>query len=82
MPMFDIEDSKNVNLTGNKTTSEDFLKAKNVGNINAANNEAKSAMDAPKPGVFAWIMEHIAATFLTTVLAGLVLAWLTKKLWG
>ncbi|ENM3890184.1 hypothetical protein Q9F25_003397 [Vibrio cholerae] len=40
MSMFDIEDSKNVELEGNKTNREKLAKVKNVEGFKAKNNEA------------------------------------------
>ncbi|MCH2177062.1 MAG: hypothetical protein MK193_15170 [Lentisphaeria bacterium] len=40
MAMFDIEDSKDVELDGNKTTKETLAKVKNVEGLKAKNNEA------------------------------------------
>lgn len=40
MPMFDIEDSKNITLEDNKTSKESFARIKNVDQLKAINNEA------------------------------------------
>ncbi len=40
MPMFDIEDSKDVELTNNKTSSDVMAKIKNVDGLVATGNEA------------------------------------------
>ncbi|MFM5716089.1 hypothetical protein ACET77_19400 [Aeromonas allosaccharophila] len=39
MPMFDIEDSKDIELEGNKTNYEKLAKLKNVEGFNAKDNE-------------------------------------------
>ena len=40
MPMFDIEDSKDVELVKNKTSEETIAKIKNVDGFKASKNEA------------------------------------------
>ena len=39
-PMFDIEDSEEIDLTRNETSSEKLLKAKNVKKLKAKDNKA------------------------------------------
>lgn len=48
MPMFDIEDSSDVTLEGNKTSKETLAKIKNVDRLNAKNNEAAVEKEKPK----------------------------------
>lgn len=48
MSMFDIEDSKNVKLEGNKTNREKLAKVKNVEGFKAKNNEAHVPSDKVK----------------------------------
>ena len=48
MPMFDIEDSKNVDLENNKTSKETLAKIKNVEGFNAKGNEAGVNLKAAK----------------------------------
>jgi hypothetical protein len=45
MSMFDIEDSKDVELEGNKTNREKLAKVKNVEGFKAKNNEANVPAD-------------------------------------
>jgi hypothetical protein len=40
MPMFDIEDSKDIDLENNKTSKETLAKIKNVEGLKAKGNEA------------------------------------------
>ncbi len=40
MPMFDIEDSKDIDLKNNKTSRETLAKVKNVEGLRAKDNEA------------------------------------------
>ncbi|EGQ7845336.1 hypothetical protein RV040_004883 [Vibrio alginolyticus] len=49
MSMFDIEDSKNVELEGNKTNREKLAKVKNVEGFKAKNNEAHVPSDKVEP---------------------------------
>ena len=48
MPMFDIEDSKDVNLENNKTSKETLAKIKNVEGFKAKGNEAGVNPETPK----------------------------------
>lgn len=48
MPMFDIEDSKDVDLKNNKTSKETLAKVKNVEGFKAKGNEAGVNSKEPK----------------------------------
>lgn len=48
MPMFDIEDSKDIDLENNKTSKETLAKIKNVEGLKAKDNEAGVNPEAPK----------------------------------
>jgi hypothetical protein len=48
MSMFDIEDSKDVDLENNKTSKETLAKIKNVEGFKAKGNEAGVNPEAPK----------------------------------
>lgn len=48
MSMFDIEDSKDVDLENNKTSKETLAKVKNVEGFKAKGNEAGVNSKAPK----------------------------------
>lgn len=48
MPMFDIEDSKNIEIKGNKTSAVTMAKIKNVENLTASNNEAGIKIESNK----------------------------------
>ncbi|QSR44872.1 hypothetical protein HUI95_18480 [Aeromonas dhakensis] len=47
MPMFDIEDSKDVTLEGNKTSRETLARLKNVDKLKAIDNEAGAGTNKP-----------------------------------
>ena len=47
MPMFDIEDSKDIDLESNKTSKETLAKIKNVEGLKAKGNEAGVNPEAP-----------------------------------
>jgi hypothetical protein len=49
MPMFDIEDSKNVELEENKTNREKLAKVKNVDGFKAKKNEVNTPTEKEKP---------------------------------
>ncbi|HIF9421550.1 hypothetical protein [Photobacterium damselae] len=48
MPMFDIEDSRNVELEGNKTNREKLAKVKNVDGFKARKNEVNTSTEKEK----------------------------------
>jgi hypothetical protein len=82
MAMFDIEDSDDIDLKGNKTTSENFLKAKNVSKINAVNNEVNSTLNKPKSGILSWVTPVITTVItgvVASVIAGVILYHLHKS---
>tara|TARA_B110000211_G_C14011829_1_gene523504 strand:+ start:835 stop:1077 length:243 start_codon:yes stop_codon:yes gene_type:complete len=49
MPMFDIEDSKDVELENNKTSKETLAKIKKVEGFKAKNNEAGIERESDSP---------------------------------
>lgn len=48
MPMFDIEDSKDIELDHNKTSKETIAKIKNVERLKGRNNVAGANLEEPK----------------------------------
>jgi hypothetical protein len=49
MSMFDIEDSKDIELEGNKTNRDQLAKVKNVEGFKAKNNEVHVSTDKVEP---------------------------------
>lgn len=71
MTMFDIKNSKNINLTDNETTGRDFAKIENVEDVTAIGNKM-NFIDGRRLGFFSWIKENILKTVLVTVITVVV----------
>jgi hypothetical protein len=74
MAMFDIEDSKHVNLSQNTTSSSDLLRARRVENLTAHNNQAAAIKPAGQesPRRFKWFFDNV----MVGVIVGLVLLFI------
>ncbi|MCB3637059.1 Uncharacterised protein [Klebsiella pneumoniae] len=62
MPMFDLDGCNDANIKGNKTSSEELLKAKQSDNLTAIDNEAglpkkKDEILGLKPGVYGFSID-------------------------
>lgn len=79
MPMFDIKNSKNVNLTENETNQKDFAKLENVENVKAFRNKANSTNDR-RGGIWKWINENIVKVIWGGVV-GVAIAAIAASPW-
>jgi len=75
--MFDIKNSKDVNLEENKTTDPQLLKADNIDKLNARGNVAGLRMEPPR--TFAWFRDNIAVTVIGSLIVILVVAAVVWK---
>ena len=80
MTMFDIEDSKDVNLSQNKTRGANLLRARRVENLTANDNVAAAIEPVSQelPRRFKWFFDNIVVAvvggaFLIVIVA--VLVW-------
>ena len=76
MPMFDIEDSKNVRLKANKTSDSKFLRARGVKNLDAVENEAGMSNSIEAPRRLAWFRDNISAAVIAALLVVVILGFL------
>jgi hypothetical protein len=77
MPMFDIEDSKDVDLSHNRTESPEFLKGKGISRLRAHANEAGSQEGADKATEkreWRWFRDNIGMTVASSLIVVAVLA--------
>lgn len=72
MPMFDIEDSKNVTLTNNKTTDNTLLKGRNIDRVTASNNESGGA---PKQSRWQWFLDNIIVAVVGGIAVATIIAY-------
>ncbi|HCI9483630.1 hypothetical protein [Raoultella planticola] len=70
-PMFDIEDSEDIELEDNETDSSQLVKAKRTGKIKAKRNKAGITKDTIRKAIF------IGLT--VTIIGGLIVAYITKN---
>lgn len=76
-PMFDIENSTNVNIKNNTTEHTSLLKAKNIKSLSLEGNHAGVARPTPAVKRSLWkSIRHHLTNIVVTVVAGLFLTGL------
>lgn len=75
MPMFDIENSKNVLLKGNKTSDPALLRARGVKNLDAVENEAGLRNSTEPPRRWAWFRDNVFVAVIGALLVICILGF-------
>ncbi|WP_158677608.1 hypothetical protein [Chromobacterium vaccinii] len=91
-PMFDLRNAKNVKLNDNKTDSHTLLKGENIDKLEALRNtsgekavdhtHAESIPEISWHRRFTnWLLDNVGKTVIP-IISGLLLYYLTRKLFG
>lgn len=68
-PMFTVEDSEDLNLSGNRTSGHEFLVARRSKGIKANRNTAGKAPENKEKTKFKWMQYVVAPIFVAVVVA-------------
>lgn len=70
-PMFDIEDSEDIELEENETDSSQLVKARSTGKLKAKRNKAGTTKDSIRKALFIGLV--------VTIIGGLIVAYIAKN---
>lgn len=76
--MFDIEDSKDVELTNNKTSSSEFARIRNTDRVIARDNQAGAVV--PEAGRFRKVCAWVGKNLIAAIVAGVAVVFIVRLL--